>query len=158
MYILRHILILSLIFCSLIVKANTLQDLAWLAGNWQSHSQEGIFEERWSKPTENNMLGSARFIRLKGPATFFELISIEQNKKNWEMHIMHFGPKLVMLHEKPLVYRLIQHTSHKLTFENIGTDPVHYIIYQQVDKKTLIVSLQTAKAKTKKQFKFKSMN
>lgn len=130
-------------------------DLNWLTGNWQSTSQQGTFEERWSPLMQHNMLGSSRFVNKQGSATFFELMTIEPNQEQWDMRLMHFGPQLQLKHTKPIVYRLIQHSPDTLVFENTEHDPVRYLVYHHTSPTTLHVTLQTAEHKTKEQFKFK---
>jgi hypothetical protein len=133
----------------------TPKDFAWLAGDWRSTDQNGIFEEHWSKLISHNMVGVSRLVNSKGQAIFFELMTID-NLKNWEMRIRHFGPHLAVLKDDKdvLVYRLIQHTSNQFIFENIGDDPVRYIIYQNIEGKTLWVSLKTKNNETKEKFEF----
>lgn len=68
--------IIAIISLSLFMRlsanaANLSSDLVRLVGNWQSKNQEGIFEERWSKPIKNNMVGVARLVKHNGEAIFF---------------------------------------------------------------------------------------
>jgi|GEM_PF-2551176 len=153
----RYLHLTCLVFLSLFavnLKAATLpQDLNWLSGSWLSKGQAGIFEENWSRNLNNQLLGSARFIKHNGSATFFELMTLTRKDKQWEMQLMHFGRNLSLMHQKPLVYRLVAGNSKELVFKNQGNDAIQYINYLHPDSKTLLISLKTQRNTVKKQFK-----
>jgi len=127
-----------------------------LTGCWHSQDKKGLFEEQWSKPLGNSMMGMSRLVVPNKPTDFFEFMTLEDNGKNITMYIRHFASGQRLLEQQPLVYRLVDQADNKLIFKNIGSDPVRYIVYQFINDNKLVVSLQSSlvEGSVKEKFEF----
>ena len=59
-----------------VALAVTLQDLAWLAGEWQLTTAAQCIEETWTRPSANMLIGMSRTV-VAGRTTAFEFVRIE---------------------------------------------------------------------------------
>ena len=54
----------------------SVEDLGWMAGSWRCEIWGGVFEETWSLPAPDGMIGMGRHLR-EGKTTFTEAMSIQ---------------------------------------------------------------------------------
>ena len=59
------------------VPVKNIKDLAFMSGNWKTHSAWGDMEEHWSEPLGNSMMCAYRCVK-DGKVIFYEFIVIEQ--------------------------------------------------------------------------------
>ena len=60
----------------LAASAGTVDDLAWLAGDWELVSGPTRIEEHWTRPDGGTLLGMGRTVK-GGKTLFFEYLRIE---------------------------------------------------------------------------------
>ena len=63
-----------------IALALTLQDIGWLAGDWQLTSAPQCVEEHWTAPSSNLLVGMSRTVA-GGRTTSFEFVRIEARRR-----------------------------------------------------------------------------
>ncbi|MBA3976332.1 MAG: hypothetical protein C0504_19155 [Candidatus Solibacter sp.] len=84
-----------------------LQDLAFLAGHWKGPGGPTAFEEVWTRPSGDAMIGMFRIVS-NGKTRMTEFMAFEQRETGPVLVMRHFGPGLVAREEKdaPLVWSL----------------------------------------------------
>jgi hypothetical protein len=114
----------------------TIQEVAWIAGNWRGEALGGITEEIWSPPSGGSMMCVFRLIR-NDQVSFYEICTITEEEGTLIMRIKHFDPVLKGWEEKdereefPLV-RLSGNRAwfSGLTFERISDQEMN--VYVQI--------------------------
>lgn len=88
----------------------TIQDLAFMAGQWRGDQDGRLVEEFWSAPAGNNMIGCFRWLRADGRAMVFELLAMTQEADGVRLRLRHHSATLVAKEEKdqPLTLRLAE--------------------------------------------------
>src|SRR5687767_9302629 len=54
----------------------SIDDLAWMTGDWQAKTPMGLVDEHWSHAAGESMLGMSRSV-VRGKTVFFEYLRIE---------------------------------------------------------------------------------
>ncbi len=54
----------------------SIDDLTWMAGDWQQRTPTGRIDEHWTRPAGDSMLGMSRLIT-EGKTVFFEYLRVE---------------------------------------------------------------------------------
>ena len=80
-------------------KSYSIDDLAWIAGNWQGEAMGGQFEETWNKPSGGTMMGMFKLIQ-NDKVVFYELCTIVETDQSLVMRIKHFHPDMKGWEEK----------------------------------------------------------
>lgn len=98
----------------------TLQEAAWLAGAWSGQGLGGVSEEHWTAPAGGAMLGMYRIIH-EGKATFYELLTLTEEKGSLVMKLKHFNPDMTGWEEKADMTRfpLVKITKDQLFFNGL---------------------------------------
>lgn len=98
----------------------TLRDAAWLAGAWAGQGLGGVSEEHWTAPAGGAMLGMYRIIH-EGKATFYELLTLTEEKGSLVMKLKHFNPDMTGWEEKADMTRfpLVKITKDQLFFNGL---------------------------------------
>lgn len=123
--------------------ARHINDLAFMAGRWITHSAWGDMEESWSEPMGNTMMCAYRCVK-DGKVIFYEFMVIEQTDKGPVMYLRHFSPGNIGWEEKdkPYEYPLMFLEPGKarferpdkktaLTFYRINADNMQVILERQ---------------------------
>ena len=76
-----------------------LEQMQWLAGYWRGEGLGGIFEELWTPPAGDSMMGSFRSIK-NGKVEFYEICQIRQEGETLMLRIKHFNGDLKGWEEK----------------------------------------------------------
>ncbi len=80
--------------------AQTVQDFAFLTGQWRSEVWGGSGEEIWTKPESGNLIGLWRFMK-SGKLVFSEHLSLEDDAEYGPvMRLKHFHPGMKGWEEK----------------------------------------------------------
>lgn len=74
-------------------QAVTLQDLAFITGNWRGEAGGKQIEEIWSAPESGSMTGMYREMQ-GGKTTFYEFLTIEATENEPALLIDHYEPGL----------------------------------------------------------------
>jgi len=102
-----------------VVNGPLVQDFAFLTGRWRGGIQGGLFDEEWSKPSADSMMGMFRYME-SGKVHFYELMVIEASPSGPVLHLRHFDPGLAAWEDKgaPLTYTVDSFTENQVVFVN----------------------------------------
>lgn len=106
--------------------AATIEDVAWIAGQYECEAFGGTAHEVWSEPRADNMLGMFQLI--DGPSvSFYEIMSIRALDGSLMLRLKHFDKNLHGWEEKDetIDFPLVKLEKNKayfdgLTFERVG--------------------------------------
>ena len=82
-----------------VVNGPLVQDLAFITGHWQGGVTGGLFDEEWSPPSANSMMGMFRYTE-GGVVKFYEFMVIEATAAGPVLRLRHFDPGLIAWEEK----------------------------------------------------------
>ncbi len=134
--------ILTLDSLSVSPKA-TLNDVAWISGNWKGEAFGGTTEENWSMPSGDSMMAAFKLI-VKGTVKFYEIEIIRQVKESLLLQLKHFHGNLKGWETKdetvdfPLV-KISEKAVYfdGMTFEKINNDEMAvYVLMRNKDGST----------------------
>ena len=107
-----------------IALAVTLQDIAWLAGEWQIMSANQCVEEQWTAPSSNMLVGMSRTVA-GGRTTGFEFMRIEA-RADGIFYVAQPGGR------PPVDFKLASESPTELVFVNPGhADRLKKVIYRR---------------------------
>jgi hypothetical protein len=123
-------------------SAQTLSDLAWLEGHWETELGGGRAEEIWTKPDGDSIVGMYRFVK-DGKLAMTELIEIRALPNGIGHYMRHFHGKLIAWEEKdkPLEWKLVEFAPQSVLWESGGTK----LQYELKDPDTLLATLIKSK-------------
>jgi hypothetical protein len=105
-----------------IALAVTLQDIGWLAGEWQIASPTRCVEEQWTAPSSNMLVGMSRTVG-DGRTTSFEFMRIEA-RADGIYYVAQPGGR------PPVDFKLASESATELVFVNPGhADRVKKVLY-----------------------------
>ncbi len=130
----------------------TLENLAWLEGNWTGPGFEGTVEEHWSAPAGKSIVSLFRLV-IAGQTRVLELRTLLEEEKAVILRLNHFTPALRRWEreQEPLVYQLVGLTSSRAVFDGLKVQEGSpgRIIYEQV-RGELTIELQSQGRTTSK--------
>jgi len=109
----------------------TIDQIAWLAGCWQSPDGSGNYDERWMPPKGQSMLGMSRTVQ-DGKTVAWEFLRIHQEPDGIYYTSNPSG-------QKEASFKLIECKEGRVVFENPTHDFPQRIIYQ-VDKNGMLLA------------------
>lgn len=121
----------------------SVQDLAWIAGNWRGTLDGGLIEESWLPPAAGKMLGMFRWTK-DDRVIVYELLELATTGVDHAvMRLRHFGPKLNAFEEKEgaLVFRLSASTPTEAQFLCRDKNESIRLVYKKDGDRGLIVTL-----------------
>jgi hypothetical protein len=93
----------------------SVDQLAWMAGDWECEIEGGAFQETWLPPAGGTMQGLGRHIK-NGKTVFMEFLSIEPDKDGGlTMYIMLGAPSRG--DKKPRLFKMTSSSEKSATFE-----------------------------------------
>jgi len=99
----------------------TVEDLAWIAGDWHGEIFGGPIQEMWSSPMGGSMTGLSR-MGADAKKTVYESLLIEATDGVPTMYLRHFGPKLKAREGgDAMAYSLVSHKSKSAVFKTQDT-------------------------------------
>lgn len=117
-------------------KYSQLHKTAWLIGNWQRISEDGILTEAWIQLNDSTFSGRSFFVS-KGDTLSSELISQEQRKEK-----LYYIPIVADQNGgKAVVFAMTSQTDSSATFENPEHDFPQKIYYQFQKPDSLIADV-----------------
>ena len=107
-----------------IALAVTLQDLGWLAGDWQLTTGAQCIEETWTSPSNNLLVGMSRTVAA-GRTTSFEFVRIEA-RADGIYYVAQPGGR------PPVDFKLASESAADLVFVNPGhADRLKKVFYRR---------------------------
>ncbi len=132
--------------------AHRIEDLAWMAGDWQTAPGRAQSEEHWTQPAGGTMMGVGRTIA-GGKTIFYEYLRIEQ-RAGGIYYVAH--PKA---RHPGTDFKLTRVNGHEAVFENPAHDFPKKITYRKNSDGTLTARVEgdgSEKEKTQ-EFHFRPM-
>ena len=105
------------------LSAQSIDQLAWMAGCWQGEARGRSFEEHWMKPAAGMMLGMSRTIAA-GKAVSTEFLSIELREGKLAYVARPSGQAME-------AFALTKAGADEVVFENLNHDFPQRIIYRK---------------------------
>ena len=129
------VLLLSLSLQAAAQKTETVTSLSWISGCWEMAGRGSTTTERWSKATDNLMLGTSQTV--KGTKSVaFEFLRIINNGQGL-MYVAHPSNA-----KEPTSFAAIKLTANEVVFENPKHDFPQRIIYRLTDKDSLAARIE----------------
>jgi hypothetical protein len=96
----------------------------WMAGCWSGQSGPLTFEEQWTKPAGDNMMGMARTLKA-GRVVFSEFMRIGVHNGQ-----LIYTPR-IGTNTRPVEFALKSQTAEQIVFENLAHDFPQRIVYRR---------------------------
>lgn len=100
-----------------IVNGPLVQDLAFLSGRWRGGVAGGLFDEEWSFPSGDTMMGMFRYME-NGKVQFYEFMTVEATATGPVLRLRHFDPGLAAWEDKDgaLSLPVVSFTENQVVF------------------------------------------
>lgn len=116
------------LFVNLLPQTTSINDLSWMAGQWQTKPGRALVEEHWTKAAGGSMIGMSR--RVVGEKTVsFEYLRIEQ-RADGIYYVAHPDARC-----PGTDFKLTRATATEAVFENPQHDYPKRIIYRKIGRK-----------------------
>ncbi|MBX3112599.1 MAG: hypothetical protein KF857_11375 [Fimbriimonadaceae bacterium] len=112
----------NMILVAATMTQTKIDDLAWLAGEWQFERSGRLVTEHWSKPAGGTMIGYSRTVR-DGKTTEYEFLIVRADKAG----VLEYVAK--PSGQAEAVFKLIKADKQSVVFENKGHDFPQRILY-----------------------------
>ena len=112
----------NLIFVAAAMTQTTIDDVAWLDGDWEFERNGRHVTEHWAKPAGDTMIGYSRTVR-DGKTTEYEFLLIRADKEG----VLEYVAK--PSGQAEAAFKLIKSDKQSLTFENKAHDFPQRITY-----------------------------
>lgn len=124
-------------------RVATLDDVAWIAGQWSGDADGARSEEVWVPPQGDSMLGMWRLV-VGGQARVFELLAITQEPSGPVLRLRHFSRTLVAREEKDaaIALPLVSWGAGRAVFEGQGSKGTLRLSYHAPAQDRLEVVLE----------------
>ena len=98
----------------------SIDDMAWIAGNWNGEMMGGQFEETWNAPLGGEMMGMFK-LASDGKVSFYEIMTIVPEENSYVLRLKHFSPGLVGWEEKDksVEFPLLTTSSDEIRFDGL---------------------------------------
>src|SRR5262245_33998024 len=133
-------------------------DMAWLNGHWQGKSGTSVFDEIWTPPAGNNMLGMFRITKAD-KLVMYEFMTLQDDPSGVTLRMRHFDAKLVAREEKEkaLVWKAASWEKNQATFRLQDGQHKESLHFQRVSSSELAITLEKEQngKMTRQPFSFK---
>ena len=115
---------------------HTLENVAWLSGNWKGEALGGIVEENWSSPSGGSMMATFKLLK-DDKVVFYEIEIIREIENTLVLQLKHFNNDLKGWEAKDdtVDFPLTEITPNKITFDGMS--------FEKVNDNEMIVSVVT---------------
>lgn len=127
----RVTLLLLLALATPLAAAPKVADLAFLEGNWTLTDGDVIWDEQWTAPRGDSIVGMCRAME-NGRTFFYELLTIEQDERGPVLRLKHFRRGLIGREEK----------SEVVTMPLVSLE-ANEAVFEQADKQVRLVYRRT---------------
>jgi hypothetical protein len=120
--------------------AATLDDVAWLVGNWSGEAFGASFEEHWNPPSAGSMIGFFKLLQ-GDEVSFYELLLLVEEEGSLSLKVKHFNPDFTAWEEKEdyVTFRYIMSDDDAVHFSGISfyrvdeDNMIGYIVFRNGD-------------------------
>jgi len=120
----------------------SIDQLDWLAGDWEGPIGAGVLEESWLRPRAGTVAAVVRLTK-GGVTEFVELIKIEKTGKSLELRLNLFDSSLRPLSEKPQVLKLSEISEKSVTFLGSTDESHRRLSYELVSEDLFAIRIIT---------------
>lgn len=101
--------------------AATLDDAAWLIGTWKGKAFGQDFEQFWSAPSADSMIGTFKLMN-EGDVSFYELLMLSVDEGTLSLKVKHFNPDFTAWEDKAdfINFRLVKFDEDELHFSGLS--------------------------------------
>lgn len=124
-----------------VVNGPLVQDLAFISGHWQGGVAGGMFDEEWSAPSADSMMGMFRYME-DGSVKFYEFMVVEATASGPVLRLRHFDPGLTAWEEKDAALKLPVSSSTENQVVFSSADNSVRLTYRRSSPQTLTVILE----------------
>ena len=118
-------------------RYDQIKEFAWLEGEWQNNTPDGLFTEKWTKETDSTFTGHSVIIKDKD-TVFYETIILDQ--KGDSLHYIVTNPKQTTA-DKTVSFTLKSFTADSYNFENKQHDFPQRITYTKVNNDSILCKI-----------------
>lgn len=124
-----------------VVNGPLVQDLAFLAGRWRGGVAGGLFDEEWSAPSADTMMGMFRYME-NGKVQFYEFMTIEATPTGPVLRLRHFDQGLVAWEDKEaaLSFPVVSFSENQVVFAT--SDKGTKVTYRRSQPDSLVAILE----------------
>ncbi len=114
--------------------AASINDIAWLSGNWSGTGMGGVSDETWGTPNNGVMVGTYRLV-IKNKPVFYEMMWMMEHEGSLILRLKHFSADLVGWEEKDKTvdFKFVNKTGNRMNFNGLT--------YEQTTKNKLTIYL-----------------
>ncbi len=120
----------------------SLEEIAWISGNWKGKAFGGDVEENWTEPSGDSMMATFKLVK-QGKVSFYEIEVIRQVNKTLILQLKHFNGDLTGWETKneTVDFPLVKITDEAvyfdgMTFEKLSENQMNvYVLMRQKDGK-----------------------
>lgn len=126
------------------IPAKTYSNLAkaeWFIGEWGNKSTDGELTERWKKENDSVYLGESYFVVGEKDTVFAETVRLEETNGKLAYIVTVPGQNK----ELPVSFEMTSSTDNQIVFENPKHDYPNKIIYNLIEKDSLIAEISGLK-------------
>lgn len=129
---------------------HTVDDLAWIAGQWAGEGPAGECEEHWSGVAGGAMMGMFRWLKPDDSVMLYEFFLIESSDDGPIMRLKHFSPGLDGWEAKDDSVDFTLHSleGQKAVFLHESEDKTIRLTYHRQDDSMNIELVSTEKGQT----------
>ena len=109
----------------------TIDDLAFMAGQWRGSVGEDTAEEHWTHPASGNLMGMFRWIAADGSINLLEMLSITEQDSTLYLRLIHYDTKLATAEDEPLTFKLASLKDRVVRFEPLNAGALEAITYDR---------------------------
>ena len=124
--------------------AATVDQLAFISGDWQLTMGDDLLDEQWSEPSGDCLMGSFRWMKKDGLVWMYEFLTMRNENDGVTMRFRHFDGELTAWEEKtePLALRLVELSERRAAFKHYSGDGDPWtMVFHRVDDEGLTISL-----------------
>jgi hypothetical protein len=116
----------------------TLNDLAWLQGQWSGTWGPRLATQTWSMPRAGTMLGTLQIIE-NDKTLVVEFVTISETPAGIEYRLLHFTPSLEAWEKAgPAMLALMSMDTKKIVFQNQSDGEPQQIVLTRTDPDTYV--------------------
>lgn len=126
------------------IPSKTYSNLAkaeWFIGEWGNKSTDGELTERWKKENDSVYLGESYFVVGEKDTVFAETVRLEETNGKLAYIVTVPGQNK----ELPVSFEMTSSTENQIVFENPKHDYPNKIIYNLIEKDSLIAEISGLK-------------
>jgi uncharacterized protein (TIGR03067 family) len=135
-------------------RESKLDPLRKLAGRWTNPAgARAEFEEYWSMPAGNAMMGMFRILQ-NGKAVLYEFLLIEEEDDGVFLRLRHYRPKLLDMDDAPVRAKLVEHSETRFVFTNPDSASPVKVTYEFESNDKTTATVETTRNGQPVTFKF----